>query len=135
MSPTLASAARREEAIERVRNHPQRERRAVRRQGYLPSATAIAGSSSPVVSSSPEFGNETDSVSEDEHEERRNKPEEVTVHLVICFLQVALGLYLVQHHPQSATTTEVRPRVGRLCSMADITAVSTACGGALQGSG
>ncbi|KAK3369568.1 hypothetical protein B0T24DRAFT_557611 [Lasiosphaeria ovina] len=115
----LASAARRE-AVEPVRQHPQRERITMQRQGYLHSAVAIPGSSSPVLSSSSEFSNETGEVSEDEHEARRGKPEEITVHLVISFLQVALGLCLVQHPPGSAIKTEVRPRVGRLRSVVDI---------------
>lgn len=58
-------------------------------------------------------------VDEDEHDARRDKPEEVTVHLVHCFLQYVLHLCLLQHFTGKDTDTdmstdiEIRPRVER----------------------
>jgi hypothetical protein len=44
---------------------------------------------------------------------RWSKPEEVTVHLVTCFLQHALNLCLIQHSPGTMAETEVRARIER----------------------
>ncbi|RSL57388.1 hypothetical protein CEP54_008328 [Fusarium duplospermum] len=54
-----------------------------------------------------------DDVDEDEHEARRSKPEEVTVHLITCFLQHALNLCLLQHSADETANAEVRPRIER----------------------
>lgn len=94
------------------RSHLQRERKPVVRDDYIDSSTAIPGSSSPTMPSSSDFevSLNIDGIDEDEHEARRSKPEEVTVHLVTCFLQLVLNLWLVQD-PHGAT--EVRPRIER----------------------
>jgi hypothetical protein len=60
-------------------------------------------------------------IDEDEHEARRSKPEEVTVHLITCFLQYALNLCLIQA-PEGAT--EVRPRVERRRAEIDVTGMN-----------
>ncbi|KAK3933439.1 hypothetical protein QBC46DRAFT_130651, partial [Diplogelasinospora grovesii] len=117
----LAGAARHESAkpvAEKV--YPQRARTSVQWEGYVPSATAIPGSSSPTLPSSSDFGNDTDDFDDNENETRRGKPEEVTVHLVTCFLQVALGLCLLQHPTGTTVQAEVRPRLGRLRSTVGI---------------
>ncbi|KAK3933555.1 hypothetical protein QBC46DRAFT_368696 [Diplogelasinospora grovesii] len=49
-------------------------------------------------------------IDEDEHDARRSKSQELTVHLVVCFLQYALNLCLIQ---DPSTNTEVRPRLDR----------------------
>ncbi|KAK0736568.1 hypothetical protein B0T21DRAFT_367191 [Apiosordaria backusii] len=107
----LARAAR-PELADQVKVHPQRERKQVHREGYINSASAIPGSSSPIQHSSSEFEADMDDLDEDVHEERRTKPEEVTVHLVTSFLQYALSLCLLPH-ASVASKTEVRPRVER----------------------
>ncbi|KAK1749577.1 hypothetical protein QBC47DRAFT_333388 [Echria macrotheca] len=101
--------ATRPELVDQARTHPQRERRQVQREGYINSGNAIPGSSSPIQRSSSEFEADMD-LDEDVHEERRTKPEEVTVHLVTSFLQYALSLCLLQ---QTSGKTEVRPRIER----------------------
>ncbi|PLN79114.1 hypothetical protein BDW42DRAFT_201838 [Aspergillus taichungensis] len=105
----LARASR-TEAVAKQKVLPQRERRAVEREGFVNSTEAIVGSSSPSRLSSSEFEVAIDDVDEDEHETRRNKPEEVTVHLMVCFLQFGLNLCLLQN---STTGLEVQPRVKR----------------------
>ncbi|KAK1762136.1 hypothetical protein QBC33DRAFT_614516 [Phialemonium atrogriseum] len=102
--------ATRPEPLGDERSHPQRERKPVVRNDQMDSSTVIPGSSSPTMPSSSEFevSLNIDGIDEDEHEARRRKPEEVTVHLVICFLQLFLNLWLVQD-PHG--TTEVRPRI------------------------
>ncbi|KAI1347808.1 hypothetical protein F5Y01DRAFT_232482 [Xylaria sp. FL0043] len=113
----LARAARNEH-VDQVRVQPQRERNQVQREGYVSSASAIPGSSSPLLYSS-SFEADMSDVDEDEHDARRDKPEEVTVHLVHCFLQYVLHLCLLQHFTGNDTDTdmgtdiEVRPRVER----------------------
>ena len=92
---------------------PQRERRQAERKGYVNSATAILGSSSPTGPSSSEFEADMEDVDEDEHDARRSKPEEVTVHLVTCFLQHALNLCLMQNSAGTMAETEVRARIER----------------------
>ncbi|KAK4202193.1 hypothetical protein QBC40DRAFT_295088 [Triangularia verruculosa] len=70
----LARAARHESAqpvAEKV--YPQRARTSVQWEGYIPSRTAIPGSSSPTLPSSSDFGNDTDDFDEDENEARRVK--------------------------------------------------------------
>jgi hypothetical protein len=108
----LARAIRPEQADE-VREYPQRERRQAERNGYVNSTTAILGSSSPIGPSSSEFEADMEDVDEDEHDARRSKPEEVTVHLVTCFLQHALNLCLVQHSAGTMAETEVQARIER----------------------
>jgi len=110
----LARAARVDPA-EEERVYPQRERKQVDRRGYVSSATAIQGSSSPIDHySSSEFDADINNdVDEDGHEARRSKPEEVTVHLITCFLQHALHLCLLQHSAGVVANREVRPRVER----------------------
>lgn len=114
----LARAAYTEPANQ-PREQPPRERRPPEREGFVSSVSAIPGSSSPTQPSSSEFEPDEE-VSEDENEARRGKPEEVTVHLVICFLQHALSLCLVQHSADAAAVFEVRPRVERRISTARI---------------
>ncbi|KAI3127124.1 hypothetical protein CBS147326_7289 [Penicillium roqueforti] len=60
--------------------------------------------------SSSEFEVDLDDLDEDEHDARRSKPEEVTVHFLMSFLQFALNLCLLQDEGDH----EVRPRVERL---------------------
>lgn len=93
--------------------YPRRERNQVERPGYINSAYAIPGSSSPTQPSSSEFEDDMGELDEDMHEERRNKPEEVTVRLVASFLQYALSLCLVQLHTSVMEGKEVRLRVER----------------------
>lgn len=99
------------------RQHPQRQRRMVEREGYQNSSTVIHGSSSPTVPSSSEFefelGLEREDIDKDEHDERRARPEEVTVRLVTCFLEHALLRCLIQHAGNGPNDTEVRPRIER----------------------
>lgn len=114
----LARAAR-PELADQARVYPQRERKQVEREGYISSTSAIPGSSSPILHSSSEFEADMNDVDEDEHEGRRNKPEEVTVHLVSSFLQYTLNLCLSQHSA-GLTDTEVRPRVERRTTNAHI---------------
>lgn len=94
----LARVSRGEIATE-ARAYPERERRPMYREGYVDPTTTIVGSSSPAVPSSSEFEVDLDDsmIDEDEHDTRRSKPEEVTVHLVLCFLQFALNLCLSQN--------------------------------------
>ncbi|GKT48801.1 uncharacterized protein ColSpa_08982 [Colletotrichum spaethianum] len=109
----LARAIR-PEITDEDRVYPQRERRPVRREGYMNSAMAIVGSSSPPLPpSSSEFEVEVEGLDQDEHEDRRSKPEEVTVHLVTAFLQFALNLCFCQHTIGIITDSEVRTRVER----------------------
>jgi hypothetical protein len=89
----------------------------VEREGYFNSETAIPGSS-PIAPSSSELEVDMDDVDEDEHDARRSKPEEVTVHLITCFLQHALNLCLMQHPPGTTVKMEVWPRIE--CRRADI---------------
>ncbi|KAK2757914.1 hypothetical protein FQN54_004320 [Arachnomyces sp. PD_36] len=107
----LARAVR-SEAFAEARVYPQRERNRVERDGFVNSANAILGSSSPTMPSASEFGSDRDEVDEDEHDARRNKPEEVTAHLAICFLQLALHLCLIQDCSE-LMGMEIRPRVER----------------------
>ncbi|GAB1313422.1 hypothetical protein MFIFM68171_03632 [Madurella fahalii] len=51
---------------------------------------------------------------------RAAKPEEVTVHLAVCFLQVVLNLCLVQQSAGTAEEVEIRPRIELLRSIVDI---------------
>ena len=81
----LARAARRElTAEEHV--YLERDCRPVNRQDYVSSTHAIAGSSSPIRPSSSEFEVDNSDVDEDDHQVRRNQPEEVTVSLAVSFL-------------------------------------------------
>jgi len=107
------------ELSEQTRTYPQRERKPVERQGYTNSMVEIDGSS-PILLSSSEFEADMNDVDEDEHEERRGKPEEVTVHLVTCFLQYALNVFLLQPSATLEGGVEVRPRVERRGSKAHI---------------
>jgi hypothetical protein len=89
----------------------------VEREGYQNSSNVIHGSSSPTVPSSSEFefelGLEREDIDKDEHDERRARPEEVTVRLVTCFLEHALLRCLIQHAGNGPNDTEVRPRIER----------------------
>jgi len=106
------------------RPYPQRERRAVARESYVDSTSAIIGSSSPTRPSSSEFEVDVNNVvDEDEHDARRAKPEELTVHLVLSFLQFALNLCLVQ---DTSGGREVRARVERRRAEASIAGVERA---------
>lgn len=49
----------------------------------------------------------------DEHEALCSKPEQVTVYLVLYFLQYAQNICLLQHPESLAAEAEVRPRVER----------------------
>ncbi|KXX82373.1 hypothetical protein MMYC01_201286 [Madurella mycetomatis] len=108
----LARAAHPEIADE-AKAYPRRDRSQVERPGYVNSASAILGSSSPTQPSSSEFEGDMGDLDEDMHEERRNKPEEVTVHLVTRFLQHTLSLCLVQRPSIVIKREEVRFRVER----------------------
>ncbi|KAH7303353.1 hypothetical protein B0I35DRAFT_180156 [Stachybotrys elegans] len=105
--------AARPELTNQAEMRPQRERKQVQREGYIDSASAIPGSSSPILHSSSEFEADMANLDEDEHEARRSRPEEVTVHLVLCFLRHVLNLCLIQHPPGLATEVEARPRIER----------------------
>ena len=93
-----------------VKEYPDRERKQVERNDYLDSTQAIPGSSSPILQLSSSFEVDTNDVDEDEHENRRAKPEDMTVHLVNCFLQYVLSFCLLQHPVEY----DVRPRVQRM---------------------
>ncbi|KAI3573863.1 hypothetical protein IWW34DRAFT_751875 [Fusarium oxysporum f. sp. albedinis] len=109
----LARAIRHDRDVE-PRLHPQRDRRMVQKEGYQNSSTVIHGSSSPTIPSSSEYefemGLEREDIDKDEHDARRTRPEEVTIRLVISFLEHALLRCLLQHNLRD---TEVRPRVER----------------------
>jgi len=115
----LARAGR-PDIIDQAKVYPRRERTQVAREGYVSSTTEIPGSSSPIGYSSSEFELEINDLDEDEHETRRNKPEEVTVQLIICFLQHVLHLCLLQHAENSMTDTEVRPRIERMTTNTNV---------------
>lgn len=66
------------------------------RPNFVNSTNAIAGSSSPTRPSSSEFEISTENNDEDEHDARRSKPEEVTVHLATSFLHHALFVCLLR---------------------------------------
>lgn len=83
----------------------------VRREGYVDSAGAIPESSSPIEQSSSEFDADSSHFDDDEHDERRSKPEDVTVNLVSSFLQHALSACLLQHPDGLTAQAEVRPRI------------------------
>jgi hypothetical protein len=59
-----------------------------------------------------DFSHVTQDLDDDENEARRSKPEQVTVHLLTTFLETALNLCLVQHHPGTVARHEIRVRVG-----------------------
>ncbi|KAH7247243.1 uncharacterized protein BKA55DRAFT_514584 [Fusarium redolens] len=114
----LARAIRHDRDVE-PRLHPQRDRRMVQKEGYQNSSTVIHGSSSPTIPSSSEYefemGLEREDIDKDEHDARRTRPEEVTIRLVISFLEHALLRCLLQHNLRD---TEVRPRDdGGICKM------------------
>ncbi|KFA81330.1 hypothetical protein S40288_08312 [Stachybotrys chartarum IBT 40288] len=93
------------------RHYPSRDRKAVERPDFVNPTTAIVGSSSPTRPSSSEFEMSIDDIDEDQHDDRQNKPEEVTAHLITTFLQHCLCLCLVQDRDP---LTEVRVRIERL---------------------
>lgn len=105
----LARASR-AEGVPKRKDYPQRERRPPQRDGYVNSTDAIVDSSSQSGPSSSEFEVAHDDVDEDEHDARRSKPEEVTAHLLLCFLQFGLNLCLSQ---DPTASYEVQPRVRR----------------------
>ncbi|KJZ76407.1 hypothetical protein HIM_04136 [Hirsutella minnesotensis 3608] len=106
---SLARAMRLEQLGER--NHPNRDRKAVERPDFVNPTTIIKGSSSPTRPSSSEFELSMGDFDEDQHDNRRSKPEEVTVHLVMTFLQHSLCLCLMQ---DPNALTEVRVRIERV---------------------
>lgn len=113
----LSRAARRD-APEEGRVYPQRHRSQVQQDGFVDSTQAIMGSSSPTMPSASEFGSDRgEFITEDEHDARRGKPEEVTVHLATSFLQLALHICLIQ---DSSGYLEVRPRVERRITEASV---------------
>ncbi|KAK0639582.1 hypothetical protein B0T16DRAFT_246005 [Cercophora newfieldiana] len=116
----LARAAR-PELTGQPRAYPRRERKQAQREGYVNSADAIPESSSPIEESSSEFDADTSHVDDDEHDVRRNKPEEVTANLVSSFLQQALSVCLLQHPDGLTAQVEVRPRVERRMTIAVVT--------------
>ncbi|KAI3219565.1 hypothetical protein DTO012A7_9727 [Penicillium roqueforti] len=87
-----------------------RERRPLKADGFVNSTSTIPGSSSSVKLTSSEFEVDLDDLDEDEHDARRSRPEEVTVHFLMSFLQFVLNLCLLQDEGNR----EVRPRVERL---------------------
>lgn len=105
----LARVTRSQVFIE-PRVYPQRERRPLKADGFVNSTSAIPGSSPSMKLSSSEFEVDLDDLDEDEHDARRSKPEEVTVHFLMSFLQFALNLCLLQDEGDH----EVRPRVERI---------------------
>lgn len=114
------SRAMHSDQTEVTREFSRRERRQVNRSDFVSSAAAIQGSSSPTIPSSSEFEVDLEDMDEDEHDSRRNRPEEVTVHLIMCFLQCVLNLCLVQHVTGGSMDTEIRPRVDRMLAVARI---------------
>lgn len=94
-----------------VRGPGSRNRVPVIQTCFENTVEVVEGSSSPIRTSASEFEESfAESIDPDEHETRQSIPEEVTVHLIISFLQFVLQLCLVQD-PESQQ--EVRPRVDR----------------------
>ncbi|KAK1828092.1 hypothetical protein QBC39DRAFT_360092 [Podospora conica] len=108
----LARAVR-SEADGSPRAHPRRERRQVQHNEYVHSTHAIDGSSPRTEPSCSDYDVDTSLVDDDDHAERRGKPEDVTVNLVSLFLQQALGVCLLQHRQGRPAEVEVRPRMER----------------------
>lgn len=108
---SLARASR-SSVSESAKVHPTRHRAAVVKEGYINTVDAIQGSSSPAKSSGSEFDYSfgTESIDPDEHEARQDKPEEVTVQLIMSFLQYVLQLCLLQ---DAQSAVEIRPRIER----------------------
>lgn len=107
----LALARAMQPEVTELRHFPQRDRREVERPSFVNSATAIVGSSSPTrPSSSSDFEMSMESIDEDEYDARRARPEEVTVHLAMSFLQHALYMCLLQ---DSGGLSEIRARIER----------------------
>lgn len=122
----LARIARPDLVDQPGRVHPDRARNPPEREGFVNSSSAIPGSSSPTAPlSSSEFEPDLNDLDEDEHEARRNKPEDVTVHFVSCFLQYALNLCLSQHNPGHPAELEVRFRIERKLTKARIAGAIT----------
>lgn len=71
------------------KSHPCRETKQVQREGYVDSAVAVLGSSSPIAQCSSEFDSDLSYIDDGEHDERHSKPEEITVNLLSSFLQHA----------------------------------------------
>jgi hypothetical protein len=99
------------------KSYPGRARKSVERPDFVSSATAILGTSSPTHPSSSEFEISLESIDEDRHDDRRSKPEEITVNLITIFLQHSLCFCLDQ---EPTAVTEVRTRIERLRSDACI---------------
>ncbi|RAL04870.1 uncharacterized protein BO80DRAFT_422102 [Aspergillus ibericus CBS 121593] len=112
----LARASR-GDSLPSTRVHPRRQRRPPPRDAYVNSTSAILGSSSPTQPSSSDFEPQWDDIDEDEYDARRTQPEDVTVHLLLSFLQFALNLCLVQ---DATGSREARPRIERRASIARI---------------
>ena len=94
-----------------IKEYSGRERKQVERVDYLDSTQEIPGSSSPVVQPSSSFEADTSDIDEDEHESLRNKPGDMTLHLINCFLQHALSFCLLQG---TGAEMDVRPRIQRM---------------------
>lgn len=95
----------------------QRQKTKVKKEGFVNSTTAIPGDSSPSSKgSSDEYQPEMEGFDEDDYDERRNKPEGLTVQLIGCFLRYALTLCLVQ----DVKRQEVRVRLNSNKAMAVI---------------
>ncbi|KAK0627105.1 hypothetical protein B0T14DRAFT_562940 [Immersiella caudata] len=99
--------ATRPELTGQPKTHPHRERKQVRQEGYVDSAGAILGSSSPIEQSSSEFDADSSYVDDDEYDERRSKPEELTVNLLSSFLQQALSVCLLQYLDATDVRTQL----------------------------
>ncbi|KAK3364190.1 hypothetical protein B0T25DRAFT_598066 [Lasiosphaeria hispida] len=95
------------------RAYPRRERKQVQHKEYVHSTHAIDGSSPHTEPSCSDYDADTSLIDDEEHAERRGKPEDVTVNLVSLFLQQALGVCLLQHREGQTAEIEVRPRVER----------------------
>ncbi|KAL5333556.1 hypothetical protein BJX70DRAFT_392094 [Aspergillus crustosus] len=91
-----------------AKEYPRRNRQAPRREGYIDSTAAIIGPFSPTGPSSSEYETDLNDVDEDEHDDHRSKPEEVTAHLLVNYLHFAFNLCLLQ---ESNGPGEVRVRV------------------------
>lgn len=93
-----------------------RQSRPSKRDGYIDTRQMVVGSSPPQSQSTQlsegsgsAYQTESDDIDDDDHEARRSKPEEVTLHLMLSFIQHVLNLCLLQCIPR----VEVRPRVER----------------------
>ena len=102
---------------EEFKVYPNRIRRRPSTTGYVDSSQAIQGSSSPVQPSSSEYDDMDNSqVDEDENEERRRIPEDISVRLLADFTSYVLQGCLRQQHG----SIEIRTRIDRRRARANI---------------